>query len=161
MQQDSVKETIMKYIIRKTRLIWAVALTMLFMGSTAFADTPASLNGAVLVDAAKAKSLADSGVLVVDARVANEYAESHIKGAVNVPYKEKSAKSADFDASQDSFNLNKLPANKNTPMVIYCNGPECWKSYKASMAAIKAGYKTVYWFRLGFPEWKAKGYPAE
>jgi rhodanese-related sulfurtransferase len=131
------------------------------MGSMAFADTPDSLRGAIPVDAARTKFLAESGVLVIDARVANEYAESHIRGAINVPYKEKSAKSADFDASQDSFDLSKLPASKDTAMVIYCNGPECWKSYKASKAAVKAGYKTVYWFRLGIPEWKAKGYPTE
>jgi rhodanese-related sulfurtransferase len=114
-----------------------------------------------VVDAVKAKSLIDSGVMVIDSRVANEYAESHIKGAISVPYKEKSAKAVDFDASQDSFDLSKLPADKNTAMVIYCNGAECWKSYKASTAAVKAGYKTVYWLRLGIPEWKAKGYPTE
>lgn len=133
----------------------------LLTGNIAFADTPDSLKGATLVDAAKAKSLIDSGAKAIDSRVANEYAESHIKGAMNVPYKEKSAKAADFDASQDSFDLSKLPADKNAALVFYCNGAECWKGYKASSAAIKAGYKSVYWFRLGLPEWKAKGYPAE
>jgi rhodanese-related sulfurtransferase len=138
------------------------AAAVLVFGSAAFAgDTPDSLKGAILVDAAKAKSLADSGVMVIDARVANEYAEAHIKGAISVPYKEKSAKAVDFDASQDSIDLSKLPSDKNKAVLIYCNGAECWKSYKASMAAIKAGYKTVYWFRLGIPEWKAKGYPTE
>lgn len=139
-----------------------MAAAFMMHGSAAFAgDVPDSLKGTTVVDAAKAKSLIDSGVLAVDARVANEYAESHIKGAISVPYKEKSAKSVEFDASQDSIDLSKLPADKNTPMVIYCNGPECWKSYKASTAAVKAGHKEVYWFRLGIPEWKAKGYPTE
>jgi len=147
-------------IFRKTGFVLA-AVTFLLTGNAAFADTPASLKGATVVDAAKAKSLSDSGVMVIDSRVANEYAESHIKGAINIPYKEKSAKSENFDASQDSFDLSKLPANKNTPMIIYCNGAECWKSFKASTAVIKDGYKTVYWLRLGIPEWKAKGYPTE
>ena len=150
----------MKYIFRKSSFVLA-AVAILLMGNTAFADTPDSLNGATVVDAAKAKSLIDSGVMAIDARVANEYAESHIKGAINIPYKEKSAKAVNFDVKEDSFDVSKLPAAKNTAMVIYCNGPECWKSYKASTAAIKAGYKTVYWFRLGIPEWKAKGYPTE
>lgn len=150
----------MPNVFRNTFILFA-AVTVLLFGNTAFADTPDSLKGAILVDAVKAKSLSDSGVMVIDSRVANEYAESHIKGAVSVPYKEKSAKSVDFDASQDSFDLSKLPANKNTAIIIYCNGAECWKSYKASAAAIKAGYKTVYWLRLGIPEWKAKGYPTE
>ena len=150
----------MKNFFRNTSFL-LTAVAFLLMGNAAFADTPDSLKGATLVDAVKAKSLSDSGVMVIDSRVANEYAESHIKGAISVPYKEKSAKSADFDASQDSFDLSKLPADKNTAMIIYCNGAECWKSYKASTAAIKAGYKTVYWFRLGIPQWKAKGYPTE
>ena len=148
--------------MKKAMYITSILAAFLLLGNAAFAgNTPDSLKGTTLVDAAKAKSLHDSGVMVIDSRVANEYAESHIKGAISVPYKEKSAKSADFDASQDSFDLSKLPADKNTPMIIYCNGAECWKSYKASSAAVKAGYKTVYWLRLGIPEWKAKGYPTE
>jgi rhodanese-related sulfurtransferase len=147
--------------IVKNVCISLAAVAVLLFGNTAFADTPDSLKGATLVDAAKAKSLIDSGVKVIDARVANEYAESHIKGAVSVPYKEKSAKAVDFDASQDSIDLSKLPADKNAGILFYCNGAECWKGYKAASAAIKAGYKTVYWFRLGIPEWKAKGYPTE
>jgi rhodanese-related sulfurtransferase len=137
------------------------AVAVLLFGNAAFADTPDSLTGAIVVDAAKAKSLKESGVMVIDARVANEYAESHIPGAVNIPYKEKSAKAVDFDAKLDNFDLSKLPSGKSTAILVYCNGPECWKSYKASTAAIKDGYKTVYWFRLGIPEWKAKGYPTE
>lgn len=152
--------TEVKKIFNKTGFVLA-AVAFLLIGNTAFADTPDSLKGATVVDAVKAKSLIDSGVMVIDARVANEYAESHIKGAINVPYKEKSAKAVNFNAKQDSIDMSKFPSNKTTPMVIYCNGPECWKSYKASTAAIKAGYKTVYWFRLGIPEWKAKGYPTE
>jgi 3-mercaptopyruvate sulfurtransferase SseA len=45
--------------------------------------------------------------------------------------------------------------------VFYCNAGECWKSYKASVMAIKGGHKKVNWFRGGIPEWKAKGLPTE
>lgn len=148
--------------IARNTLISLATTAILMFGSNAFAgETPDSLKGATLVDAAKAKSLSDSGVKMIDARVANEYAEAHIKGAISIPYKEKSAKEVGFDATQDSIDLSKLPADKKTPMLFYCNGAECWKGYKASTAAIKAGYTTVYWFRLGIPEWKAKGYPTE
>jgi rhodanese-related sulfurtransferase len=125
------------------------------------ADTPSSLAGATLVSAEQAKKLVDGGVPIVDTRVANEYAEAHVKGAKSVPYKEKSAKDAKFDPKEDSFDLAKLPADKNAPLVFYCNAGECWKSYKASKVAIDAGYKKVNWLRGGFPEWKAKGYPVE
>lgn len=125
------------------------------------ADTPASLDGATVVSADQAKKMLESGTPVIDTRVAAEYVDGHIKGAKNLPYKEKSAKATNFDVSQDSFDLTKLPSDKNAALVFYCNAGECWKSYKASVAAIKAGYKKVHWFRGGFPEWKAKGYPVE
>lgn len=143
-------------------LSWAIGTSLFLSSMSALAvETPTSLAGATLVNAEQAKAAMDKGALVFDVRTANEYAEGHIKGAKNIPYKEKSAKAADFDASQDSFDLSKLPSDKNTKMVLQCNGPDCWKSYKASVVAIKAGYKGILWFRTGFPEWKAKGYPVE
>jgi rhodanese-related sulfurtransferase len=58
---------------------------------------------------------------------------------------------------QDDFNIAKLPGDKAARIVMYCNGPECWKSYKASIWALKAGYSAIHWYREGFPDWKAKG----
>ena len=141
---------------------WVVGLVLALTAAAALAtETPASLEGATSINADQVKQMLDKGVPVIDARVANEYVESHIKGAKNVPYKEKSAKAPNFDASQDSFDLTKLPSDKNAPIVFYCNAGECWKSYKASVVAIQAGYKKVNWFRGGIPEWKSKGYPVE
>jgi len=125
------------------------------------AETPVSLSGVTVVSAERAKSLADSGATLVDTRAANEYAEQHVKGARSVPYREKSVKAADFDAAHDSFDLAKLPSDKAAPVVFYCNAGECWKSYKASVVAQRAGYKTIYWLRGGIPEWKSKGLPVE
>lgn len=123
--------------------------------------TPPALRGATMVTAAQARELAAKGALVVDTRVAGEYVEQHIKGAVSVPYRERSAKSVDFDARLDRFDLTRLPADKSRPVIFYCNGGECWKSYKASMAALRAGYTRVYWLRGGVPEWTQKGLPVE
>ena len=106
----------------------ALFVGMLISGMAQAADTPPALAGAKLVaadDVVKAQSV---GAVVIDSRVASEYAEGHIKDAVNVPYREKSEKAVNFDASQDEFNLAKLPADKAAAIVIYCNGPECWKS---------------------------------
>ncbi len=113
-------------------------------------EVPLELPGATLVSAGQVKLMMDQGVLVVDTRVGNEFAESHIKGAINVPYKENSRKVRDFDAAQDSFDLSKLPADKAKPIVFYCNAGACWKSYKASTMALRAGYPQVYWFRGGY-----------
>jgi rhodanese-related sulfurtransferase len=138
-----------------------VICTLVLLPTAFAADTPTSEKGIVVVDSQKAKSLIDGGVMMVDARVANEYAEAHIKGAMSIPYKEKSAKVREFDSSQDSFDLTKLPASKTAPVIFYCNGAECWKSYKASVLSVRAGYKQVYWLRLGIPDWKSKGLPIE
>lgn len=153
----------MKTICRKQGILgWLVAVMLVLAAGSAYAgDTPTSLAGATVVTAEQARQLMAEGAVMIDARVANEYVEAHIKGAKNVPYKEKSAKAVDYDPSHDRFDLAKLPADKNAPVIFACNGPECWKSYKAAKAAIKAGYKKVYWLRGGFPEWKAKGYPVE
>jgi rhodanese-related sulfurtransferase len=148
--------------LNKMAAAWIAGAALLMVAGLAQAsETPATLDGTTVVTAEKVKDLQAKGATVIDARVANEYAEAHIKGAISVPYKEKSAKAPDFDASQDSWDISKLPADKNAAIVLYCNAGECWKSYKASKMAVKAGYKNIYWFRGGMPEWKAKGYPTE
>lgn len=139
----------------------AAAFAALLAGPAIAADNPSTLPGAAIVTADAAKDLIAKGAQVVDVRSANEYAEGHIKGAKNVPYKEKSDKKPAFDAAQDSFDLGKLPADKAAAMVFYCNGLECWKSYKAGITAVKAGYTKIHWLRGGLPEWKGKGYPTE
>ncbi len=124
-------------------------------------QTPDSIPGVTVLTAEQAKAMVEKGTLIVDTRVANEYVEEHIKGAISIPYKEKSKKSVNYDPGIDSFNLSLLPSDKNTSMILYCNAGECWKSYKSAKAAVKAGYKNVYWLRGGIPEWKAKGFPVE
>jgi rhodanese-related sulfurtransferase len=130
-------------------------------GNAAAVDTPDSLPGVTVVDSAKVQEMMRSGITLYDTRVAAEYAEAHIKGAKSLPYKEKSSKAIGFDKSQDEFALDKLPADKNTAVIFYCNAGDCWKSYKASKVAVDAGYKRVNWFRGGIPEWRGKGLPVE
>jgi rhodanese-related sulfurtransferase len=123
--------------------------------------TPEKLAGVKVVTAEEVERLMLTGVPVIDTRVANEYAEEHVKGAKSVPYKEKSPKAVDFDSKLDSFDVSKLPADKAAPVVLYCNAGECWKSYKASVVASRAGYTDIRWFRGGMPEWKTKKLPTE
>ena len=140
----------------------AVALVLAgTVGAAVAAETPPGLAGATVVTAEQAKALADGGAAMIDTRVANEYVQEHIKGAKSVVYKEKRPKDVKFDPKEDSFDMAKLPADKNAPVVFYCNGAECWKSYKASKLALDGGYKKVNWLRGGIPEWKAKGYPVQ
>lgn len=140
-----------------------VVLSLLLIAGQAMAEkalTPTSLEGATIVDATWVKKNFDT-VKIFDARGKGEYVESHIMGAMSAPYKEKSEKNVNFDASKDKWKISKYPADKNTPIVVYCNGVKCWKSYKSLVRLRKAGYKRLYWLRDGFPGWQEKGYPTE
>lgn len=116
--------------------------------------TPRSLPGATVVDAAQVERLLASGARYIDVRTDAEFKRAHVGSAVLLPYVEKSPKDVDFDARLDSFDIDKLPAARDTLLVFACNGAECWKSYKASLAAVRAGYTRVHWFRGGLPEWR-------
>jgi ABC-type phosphate/phosphonate transport system substrate-binding protein/rhodanese-related sulfurtransferase len=123
--------------------------------------TPRILEGVKIVNAEEVADLMRRGVPVYDTRSEEEYRERHIKGARWLPYAEKSTKEVGFDPAKDAFDVARASDDKNAPVVFACNGAECWKSYKSCVTAIKAGYTQVYWFRGGFPEWVARGYPVE
>lgn len=118
--------------------------------------TPAQLPGAKVVTAEEVSTLARSGVAIVDVRTAKEFGEKRIAGAVSIPYGEKSVKDVAFDPKADEFALPDA-MDRAKPVIFHCNGPECWKSYKAAQVALSRGFKTVYWFRGGMPEWERNG----
>jgi rhodanese-related sulfurtransferase len=107
-------------------------------------EAPNTLDGMKVVTAEQARDMAANGATLVDARAANEFAEKSIKGAISIPYKEKSAKEASFDKSLDSFDLGKLTSPKTAPVIFLCNAGTCWKSYKAAVVARHAGFKQVH-----------------
>ena len=124
--------------------------------------TPRTLEGATLVeDPAVVESLLAGGARYIDARNEEEFSAGHVPGATLVPYVEKSAKDPGYDAKLDQFDVQRLGQNKAQPLVFGCNGPECWKSFKASRAALQAGYTKVYWFRTGVPAWRGSGRPLD
>jgi rhodanese-related sulfurtransferase/ABC-type phosphate/phosphonate transport system substrate-binding protein len=123
--------------------------------------TPRVLPGTDVVSAQQTKQLMARGVALIDTRVATEYVAGRPAGSVWLPYAEHSAKETDFDPAKDKFDLAKLPADKNQEMIFSCGGPECWKSYKAAVLAIGAGYKRIYWFRGGIKEWMEAGLPID
>lgn len=125
--------------------------------------TPTSLPGVSRITAKEAQGLLAQGATLVDTRTEKEFKTKRIRGAVFAAYVEKSLKDVAFNAAQDDFQaLDKLPnLNKGKPVIFACNGAECWKSYKAAKVAAAKGFKSVYWFRGGLPEWDAAGLPTE
>lgn len=139
----------------------ALAAASLFCTPALAQETPPTLQGVRVVTAEQVVELSAKGAALIDTRVAAEFAERSIRGAISVVYRERSAKTADFDRSQDSFDLTKLPADKAAPVIFFCNSGTCWRSYKAAVVARDAGHTQVGWFRGGMPEWNAKGLPTQ
>ncbi len=138
------------------------SLFLLAAGSALAADTPAEApKGVTLVDAKKVQELQAQGAIIVDTRKASEFGEGSIKGAISVPYDpEKSAKEVGFDPKMDKFDMTKL-ADKNAKIVVFCNAGSCWKSYKSATVLAANGYKNIFWYREGVPDWKARKLPME
>jgi len=124
--------------------------------------TPASLPGGAVVTVNEAKALLDGGrARFFDMRSAVNFGKGHVPGATALPYKEKSSYSADFAASVDGFDLGALPSDKSSLLLFYSDGPTGWKSYKAAVLAVRAGYRNVKWLREGFSGWTAAGLPTQ
>lgn len=125
-------------------------------------ETPKTLDGGKVISAEEAKSLVDQKhAKFFDMRSAINFGKGHLPGATALPYKENSEYKVGFDGSKDVFDLAKLPADKNTTIVFYSDGPTGWKSYKAAVLAKKAGYKKVMWLREGTKGWEAKKLPLQ
>lgn len=148
-------------LVQLRHILAAVLLSAYISAPAQAAETPSTLEGVTIISTEEVTKLQSAGTPVIDVRVASEYAEEHVKGAASIPYREKSEKSATFDPKQDEFNVGKLPENKANALIFYCNGPSCWKSYKASKLATQAGYAKIYWYRDGFNAWKEKKLPTE
>jgi len=85
-------------------------------------------------------------VTVLDVRPPEEYAQGHIRGALNVPVAELKKR------------LHQIPAGQE--VVAYCRGPYCLLAYEAVRVLRKQGIQAR---RLedGYPEWKSAGLPVE
>jgi rhodanese-related sulfurtransferase len=101
------------------------------------------------------KILADKSATVFDARPFNEYAMSHIPGAVNVSAKPNVPMS--FYVSDVTEIGRVLKGDKQASIVLYCNGPFCGKSKRLATELLDAGYLNVRRYQLGIPVWRALG----
>ncbi len=135
----------------KKILFLLVAAMMFHSPAWASAESPLVIDGAVTVSAEEAKALFDSEVLFVDVRKDSDWDAGRIPGAVHLDNKKGVFSEAALSAE----------IGKDEKVVIYCNGPKCMRSSKGCTSAVAWGFTNVYYFRGGFPEWKAAGFPVE
>ena len=83
-------------------------------------------------------------VTVLDVRPADEFAQGHLPGAVNIPLGELLDRLAELDPGLE--------------IVAYCRGAYCVFAFEA-VAALRARGRPARRLVDGFPEWKAAGYP--
>ncbi len=112
--------------------------------------SPVSIDGATTVDTAKAKALFDKGVIFLDVRKDKDWGAGRIPDAIHIELKKV--------LSEDTLSKE---VKKDQEVVIYCNGEKCMRSSKASAKAVAWGFGKVYYYRDGFPAWKAAGHPVE
>lgn len=83
-----------------------------------------------------------SSVHIIDVRSKFEFETLHIKGAKNIP----------LNKTTFANNVAELVKAKPKPVVFYCNGGTCKKSYQAVIEARKAGVKGTA-FDAGIYQW--------
>ncbi len=93
------------------------------------------------------------GVVFIDARTADEYAQGHVAGARHLP---QEAMYGDLDAAARSLGLS--PDDR---LVVYCGNILCDKSKELGDALRTAGFPYVTVVSDGFDGWLAAGGPTE
>jgi rhodanese-related sulfurtransferase len=144
--------------LRPTSIFWlfclAFGLTAVVAAEQNEGDSPfapETIEGAVNVDAEGLIEMVQTkpDLVVIDARITVNRIHGYIEGSVSLP-----------DVETDCNRLRALVPKLDTPTLFYCNGVRCGRSVKSVRKALTCGYRNLYWFRGGFAEWQAKGYPS-
>ncbi|MEX1258788.1 MAG: rhodanese-like domain-containing protein [Gemmatimonadota bacterium] len=98
-----------------------------------------------------ADMLQKSETWVFNVLAPKEFERGHIPGTENIPIG-----GSDFLAQARA-----VVPDEDTPVVVYCAGPECKASARAANALAEAGYMEVYAYEGGMKEWIAAGNEVE
>ncbi|HHB13277.1 MAG TPA: hypothetical protein ENK62_08775 [Chromatiales bacterium] len=138
----------------KRRLLWVGAALVWFASiglATAAEDFPGrAMYWSVPVIGTEELARRFPEFSIVDVRSAYEYNTLHIKGATNIPLSSRGFVDA----------VRELVRAEGKPVVFYCNGHTCMKSYQAATKAQKAGLTQVYAYDSGIFDW-VKAYPEQ
>ena len=112
--------------------------------------TPETIAGSTVINAEQLIEFANQtpGLIIIDSRIPGDRKQGYIETSISLP---------DIDTHCDR--LARIIPDKAAPVLFYCNGIKCGRSGKAVKIAVNCGYSNIYWFRGGFQEWLAKGYP--
>ena len=129
-----------------------VVMVIAIGGAATAQEAPPIPKEITVISGEQLKQMLDSKktFLLVDARNGQEYQEGYIPTAVHV-----------YDKKMEEHK-DKFPADKNYPIVFYCNGyPKCVRSLNGAKMALSWGYTNISLYAAGIPDWLEKGYPIE
>jgi rhodanese-related sulfurtransferase len=121
-------------------LVAVIALLVIPKGGTTGAGSAAGPTGVQDVSAADFQKAVDAGYQLIDVRTAQEYAQGHIPGAVNIPIDVLPASLAKID--------------KSKPVAVYCASGS--RSLNAKQFLSAQGYTTVINLAQGIASWTGK-----
>jgi rhodanese-related sulfurtransferase len=94
------------------------------------------------------RELLDAGAQLVEALPAEEYAEEHLPGAINIPLKQLDAEST-------------AGLDKGAPVIVYCWDYLCDMSPRAAARLDSLGFEHVYDYGPSKVDYLARGLPSE
>ena len=96
----------------------------------------------------QAYSLYIANNVFIDARESVDFEEGHITNSINIPF---------YEFEENKNKLEQL--SKDDPVVTYCSGTDCDLSILLGNQLHSMGYKKVFIFFGGWPEWINANYP--
>ena len=98
--------------------------------------------------------LSSGSMPVLDVRFPQEYAISHIPGAINIP---PNSAADPTNVTQEAEEIAARYPDPHGDLVLTCNGPFCGKSKRVAKALGNLGYDHIRRYQLGLPVWRAIG----
>ena len=115
--------------------------------TTAIGNTDISEVRHITADELNAKVTKGEDIIILDVRSEDSYMVKHIKGAINIPYRDFEGRIGELDSSKE--------------IIIYCSNYDCGLSSNAVILLEKSGFKNVSALEGGIESWQTEGYPVE
>ncbi len=102
-----------------------------------------------LINEHKAHELYSESAVFLDTRRSEDYGKEHIEGALLL----------NPDSIEDEFPGIAPLLNEESPIVLYCYGPECDMAEKVADFLGRLGYTKLMIMNTGYRAWEKAGYP--
>jgi thioredoxin 1 len=150
LQNTKPNQSIMKHII--TVILFSLGVNMASCQSTVnnkqqLQNAAATINNTISTDEFATKIAANPGAQLIDVRTPAEFAEGHLKGAVNI----------DIYSSDFAERIGKL--DKSKTVMVYCRSGG--RSSSAAGKMEDMGFREIYNMDGGITKWTGGGKPVE